>query len=161
MVGSQRVGGEFDGHPSVLRMREVHRMNNEANIAELLAEETEASERGRDMDAPYVASRRRSKDPSQVYSVRLPVGRLEDLRQLASKEGVAPSALLRRWAIERIDRELDHASRVAEERERQAVDNDEVLVLTRGQLESMIDSYVYDNAPRIARMIGSNIRSDR
>lgn len=43
--------------------------------------------------------------PSQVYSVRIPVDRLEELRRVAEARGLAPSALLRSWFIERLDRE--------------------------------------------------------
>jgi len=44
-------------------------------------------------------------NPSQVYSVRIPVDRLEELRRVAESRGLAPSALLRSWVIERLDRE--------------------------------------------------------
>jgi hypothetical protein len=123
------------------------------NIAEVLAKEAEDTERGRDMDATYVPSRRRPKDPSQVYSVRLPVERLEELRQLAARQDVAPSALLRRWTIERIDREIDHDSRVAEERERRHLDSDDVLIMTRGQLESEIHRVLMERSDTIIRLL--------
>ena len=42
---------------------------------------------------------------SQVYSVRVPVDRLEDLRQLAAARGEAPTALMRQWVLERLDEE--------------------------------------------------------
>lgn len=43
------------------------------------------------------------KEPSQVYSVRIPVERLEQLRQAAERRRVTPSALLREWVVERLD----------------------------------------------------------
>jgi hypothetical protein len=52
-------------------------------------------------------SRQPAKDPSQVYSVRIPVGRLDQLRRRAAREGVAPSALMRRWVIERLEADDD------------------------------------------------------
>src|SRR5271165_6133563 len=45
------------------------------------------------------------KQPSQVYSVRIPVNRLEELRAVAAKQRLPPSALLREWVLERLDRE--------------------------------------------------------
>ncbi|MGO8956142.1 MAG: hypothetical protein ACLQFR_02025, partial [Streptosporangiaceae bacterium] len=75
------------------------------DIAGMLAAEAEAAEQLRDEDdlgETYVP-RHPPRDPSQVYSVRIPVGRLEQLRQRAAAEGVAPSALMRRWVIERLD----------------------------------------------------------
>jgi hypothetical protein len=43
------------------------------------------------------------KDAAQVYSIRVPVERLEQLRAIASDKGVPPSTLMRRWVIERIE----------------------------------------------------------
>jgi len=45
----------------------------------------------------------RPKDPAQVCSVQIPVGRLEQLRHRAAEEGVAPSALMGQWVIERLN----------------------------------------------------------
>lgn len=45
------------------------------------------------------------KEPSQVYSVRIPVDRLEQLRRVAERRRVAPSALLREWVVDRLDAE--------------------------------------------------------
>jgi hypothetical protein len=46
------------------------------------------------------------KEPSQIYSVRLPVSSIEQLRQLAASEGEGTSSLLRAWILERLDQEL-------------------------------------------------------
>jgi hypothetical protein len=75
------------------------------NIADFLAAEAEAAEQFTDEDdlGPTYVPRHPAKDPSQVYSVRVPVGRLNQLRQRAAEEGVAPSALMRQWVIERLD----------------------------------------------------------
>ena len=75
------------------------------NIADLLAAEAEAADQLRDEDdlGPTYAPRHPPRDPSQVYSVRIPAGRLEQLRQRATEEGIAPSALIRQWVIERLD----------------------------------------------------------
>jgi hypothetical protein len=75
------------------------------NMTDLLAAEAEAAEQFRDEDdlGPTYVPRYPPKDPSQVYSVRIPVGRLEQLRQRAAEEGVATSSLMRKWVIERLD----------------------------------------------------------
>ena len=75
------------------------------NKADLLAAEAEAAEQLRDEDdlGPTYAPRHPPRDPSQVYSVRIPAGRLEQLRQRGAEEGIAPSALIRQWVIERLD----------------------------------------------------------
>ncbi|HEX5495347.1 MAG TPA: hypothetical protein VFX70_12315 [Mycobacteriales bacterium] len=49
--------------------------------------------------------RRPARDPSQVYSLRIPVRRLEELRSLAEEQDVEPSVLMRRWVLERLDEE--------------------------------------------------------
>ena len=44
-------------------------------------------------------------DPAQVYSIRIPSSRLEQLRQAAAAGGAAPSALMREWVLDRLDAE--------------------------------------------------------
>jgi hypothetical protein len=85
-------------------------VESEKSIDELLAEEADASEAGRDLPGEYVRHRRPAKDPSQVYSLRVPVRRLEELRQLAEAQGVEPSTLMRQWVIERLDQEKAQAA---------------------------------------------------
>ncbi len=41
--------------------------------------------------------------PSQVYSIRIPVERIEQLRLIAANRGTTPTALIRDWVIERLD----------------------------------------------------------
>jgi|SRR5579885_3396578 len=75
-------------------------------IAEFLAQEAEDAEQHRDEpNGPMFHSRRPSVDPSQVYSVRMPVAKLEQLRQLAAKAEMNPSSLMRQWILERLDEE--------------------------------------------------------
>ncbi|MGH9068516.1 MAG: hypothetical protein ACRD0J_13670 [Acidimicrobiales bacterium] len=52
-----------------------------------------------------VPHRRPPKAPAQVYTVRIPVDRLDELRRVAVDRGVPPSVLLRSWAIEHLDAE--------------------------------------------------------
>jgi len=40
-----------------------------------------------------------------VYSLRIPVDRLEQLRRLAAEKHMTPSALMRAWVLERLDAE--------------------------------------------------------
>jgi len=74
-------------------------------IEDQLARLAEESEGGRELPADLVRSTRPPRDPSQVYSLRVPVRRLEELRRRAESEGVEPSALMRRWVLERLDQE--------------------------------------------------------
>lgn len=68
----------------------------------VLAEEAEL---GREDTVPPTARRktRRAKDPSQVYSVRIPVDQLEQLRRAAAMRGSAPSALIRELVVAFLD----------------------------------------------------------
>ena len=76
------------------------------NISEVLGAEAEASEEHRDAPADYVRSTRRPRrDPSQVYSLRIPVHRLAELREVADANGVEPSVLMRQWVLDRLDTE--------------------------------------------------------
>ena len=75
-------------------------------LREFLAEE--AADVGAHLDeppGPMFRSKRSSVDPSQVYSVRMPVGKLEQLRQLAVKAEMNPSSLMRQWILERLEEE--------------------------------------------------------
>lgn len=73
-------------------------------IAEFLAAEAEEAERHLDdPPRPMFRSKRQSMDPSQVFSVRIPVAKLEQLRLLAVEVGISQSELIRRWTLERLD----------------------------------------------------------
>lgn len=80
------------------------------NIGEVLAREAieaeelaEAEERGEVVPAPGQRGRKRASDPSQVYSVRIPVSRLRELRHIAEQLDVQPTVLIRQWVLERLD----------------------------------------------------------
>jgi len=68
------------------------------------ADEIEVNERANDDDAVYVRPRE-PKDPAQVYTVRIPVAQIARLRDIANRQGIAPSTLMRNWVIERLDAE--------------------------------------------------------
>jgi hypothetical protein len=73
----------------------------------VLAREGELAEQAENQaGGPYVRSRRRTKDPAQVYSLRVPADRLDLVRQLAEQENTTQAALLRKWVLERLDQEL-------------------------------------------------------
>jgi hypothetical protein len=83
------------------------------SVAAMLAREAEeaearaaAEDRGDVRPARGQRARRQASEASQVYTVRIPVDRLEELRRVARQRGEAPSALLRSWALERLDAEL-------------------------------------------------------
>lgn len=65
----------------------------------------DAEARGERPTAAGQRARRQAGEASQVYSVRIPVDRLAQLRRLADERGVAPTALLRQFVIERLDQE--------------------------------------------------------
>lgn len=80
------------------------------SIGEVLAREAmeaearaEAEERGDGTPTPGQRGRKRAADPSQVYSVRIPVSRLRELRQIAEQLDVQPTVLIRQWVLERLD----------------------------------------------------------
>ena len=76
------------------------------NIADLLAEEAEQAERHRDDElTPGYRRARPSREPAQVYSLRIPVEWLEQLRSHAADRHMTPSALMRAWVIERLEAE--------------------------------------------------------
>lgn len=76
----------------------------ERQLAEEAADIEHQWERGEKNSAPFYRNRPRS-EPSLLYNLRMPASRLEQLRQLAEGAGVRPSALMRQWVIERLDRE--------------------------------------------------------
>lgn len=47
------------------------------------------------------------KEPSMIYSIRVPVGAVERLRLLADARGKQATALVREWVLERLDSELE------------------------------------------------------
>ena len=63
----------------------------------------DAEERGDVAPLRGQRGRRPAADPAQVYAVRIPVSRLEELRALAEQLGEPPTALIRRWVLERLD----------------------------------------------------------
>ncbi|HEY0638258.1 MAG TPA: hypothetical protein VGD67_11480 [Pseudonocardiaceae bacterium] len=67
------------------------------------------AEAGSDAEAAWVRHREPSSSPTAVYSVRIPVDRLAELRELAAARGMQPTALIRAWVLAQLDaaREAD------------------------------------------------------
>jgi len=66
-----------------------------------------------DVEPRWVRHREPSKSPTAVYSVRIPVERIEELRELAASRAVQPTALIRAWVLAHLDaaREADEYTR--------------------------------------------------
>lgn len=83
------------------------------NVEEILADVADAVDAELDVERPQYRNRARAANPSQVYSIRMPVERVEEVRSLAEKSGVPPTAMLREWILQRLDFEVKspgHAS---------------------------------------------------
>lgn len=72
------------------------------------------AEAHRDAEVDWVPHEAPSKSPAAVYSVRIPVDRIEELRRLATDRGIAPTALIRTWVLAQLD-----AARIGDERAQQ------------------------------------------
>jgi hypothetical protein len=66
-----------------------------------------------DDDGPVVPAPPAQK-PAQVYSVRIPTDRIEQLRSVAISQGTTPSALIRMWVVERLDAGVRPSTNVLE-----------------------------------------------
>ena len=75
-----------------------------ARAAEEAEEAEERMERGEQARPPSHRVRP-PRNPAQVYSLRMPIERLEQLRQAAANAGMSPSALMREWVLDRLDGE--------------------------------------------------------
>jgi hypothetical protein len=71
-------------------------MNNE--LAERLADVPDFDEDESLLERPAPP-----REPSQVYSLRIPVKKLKLLRHVAAEHNATPSALMRRWVLERLE----------------------------------------------------------
>jgi hypothetical protein len=89
--------------PEDTRLQELMRADAAAALDDDLDDETPVA--GSDADERRRASAA-SHAPSQVYSIRVPVDRLEQVRRLASQRNLAPTAMLRQWVLAQLDTEL-------------------------------------------------------
>lgn len=68
-----------------------------------IAAAVEDAETTSDDELEWTRHREPAKNPTAVYSVRIPVDRIEELRQLAADRGVQPTALIRAWVLAQLD----------------------------------------------------------
>lgn len=113
-------------------------------------EHAEAEDEREDAGRSY-ARPARPRQPSQVYTVRVPVERLEALRQLAGDRGENPSTLMRGWVLERLDAEV--AGHPPMDEMLQAVARDV------SQLRRQVDGMTRSTRTRTARSGGKASRS--
>lgn len=112
------------------------------DISKLLADEAEASEAMANVETPMVRNRVKTKEPSQVYSLRIPVDRLEELRQRAEQQHVAPTVLMRRWILDRLDDEAEKGSQLEERRAalKDEYGEEALMVVTQSELVNLISA---------------------
>lgn len=79
-----------------------------SGIREQLAAEAAEAEARKDEDPGRMHRARAQATTSNVYTVRMPADRIEELRVLAAQRGEQPSALMRRWVLEHLDAERGH-----------------------------------------------------
>jgi hypothetical protein len=90
------------GDEEATRLQDLLRADAAAIIDDDLDDETLDEDIHLADDPGQVAQRTRS----QVYSIRVPVERLEQVRCLAKERGVAPTAMLREWVLTQLDAEI-------------------------------------------------------
>lgn len=73
-----------------------------SDLEQILRREAEIAESEPEEEEYPFTHPRPAREPSQVYSIRIPVRHLEELRELASSRHVTVSALLREWILERL-----------------------------------------------------------
>ncbi len=82
-------------------------------LDEILRQAAEDAEESRDLGpSPHAAVlSEQAKEPTAVYSLRIPISKIERLRTMAAALGTSPSALLREWALERLAESEENAAR--------------------------------------------------
>lgn len=81
-------------------------MSEKQDLESILSEEAELFEAVRDTPPKASTRIRPASGPSQIYSLRIPVDRIEELRVVAKGRGTTPSALVRQWILEKLDEEI-------------------------------------------------------
>jgi hypothetical protein len=72
-------------------------------LLDRIAAVVEDAEATSDEALKWTRHREPATSPTAVYSVRIPVDRIEELRQLAAERGVQPTALIRVWVLAQLD----------------------------------------------------------
>ena len=86
------------------------------DVRRMLESEAAQAEEHRD-EAPGTMFRARTAAPSNVYTLRMPADRIAELQEVATEQHEQPSALVRRWVLERLASERTHQSEIAHVRE--------------------------------------------
>jgi hypothetical protein len=73
-----------------------------AKIDDVFNELDEAADKDADADVEF-GRPKPPRDPSQVYSIRIPTSHLNRLRRTAQALDETPSGLMRRWVLERLE----------------------------------------------------------
>lgn len=74
-------------------------------LADRIAAAVEDAEATADDELEWTRHQQPATSPTAVYSVRIPVDRIEELRKLAAERGVQPTALIRAWVLAQLDAE--------------------------------------------------------
>jgi hypothetical protein len=76
------------------------------DIRKTLEEVAELAERTKDQRLHRIGRPPKPEgEVGQIYSIRIPVARILELERMAAARGEAPRTMLRKWVIERLDRE--------------------------------------------------------
>jgi hypothetical protein len=91
--------------PFVIRRITITRVDGDLydGVPVRIAAAVEDAEATADEDLEWTRHREPAKSPTAVYSVRIPVDRIDELRQLAAERGVQPTGLIRTWVLAQLD----------------------------------------------------------
>lgn len=85
-----------------------------SSIRQTLTDEANEADARRDEPPARMHRARTDGGSNHVYTVRMPAPRLAELRAVAEQSGEQPSALMRRWVLERLDDERAHQPDLAD-----------------------------------------------
>ena len=80
-------------------------------VDDRLAQAARDAEAARGVDVDYVRHEVLPRNPSAVYSVRIPVDRIEQLRRVADERGMQQTALMWAWVLAQLDATEDGDAR--------------------------------------------------
>ncbi|MGH3503838.1 MAG: hypothetical protein ACRDQA_23520 [Nocardioidaceae bacterium] len=87
-----------------------------SSIRDALEQEATEAEASQDEPPSRMHRARTAGKANHVYTVRMPADQLAELRTVAERSGELPSALMRRWVLERLDQEQAHQPDLADVR---------------------------------------------
>ena len=114
-------------------------------------------------DAKRFVRPRPPREPSQVYSVRIPVDLLERLRLLADTNHTTTSSLIRQWIVERLnDDQTTHPSMIDALIDR-VTELEQTLTSQEKEfsaLRSVVNDHVTQTQDSLANLMGSSPLSE-